>query len=129
MIKLNKDDQCGIKMNAEELVRRISRGENLHTEFKENVENPESLAKSIVCFANTDGGQIIVGVSRNGEIIGVKDLDYLERLVDDVAFKCEPPVTVVVETVEIEGKKIVLVINVRSGLALTFIPSLIGPSG
>jgi predicted HTH transcriptional regulator len=77
-------------MNAEELVRRISRGENLHTEFKENVENPESLAKSIVCFANTDGGQIIVRVSRNGEIIGVKDLDYLERLVDDVAFKCIP---------------------------------------
>jgi ATP-dependent DNA helicase RecG len=106
---------AGSKMNAEELVRRISRGENLHTEFKENVENPESLAKSIVCFANTDGGQIIVGVSRNGEIIGVKDLDYLERLVDDVAFNgCEPPVTVVVETVEVEGK-IVLVINVPKG--------------
>ncbi|PNV78552.1 MAG: transcriptional regulator, partial [Thermoproteota archaeon] len=40
-------------MNLEELVRRILRGEDLHTEFKETVENAESLAKSIVCFANT----------------------------------------------------------------------------
>ena len=102
-------------MNIEELVRRIQRGEDLHTEFKETVENAESLAKSIVCFANTDGGQIIIGVSKSGEIIGVKDLDFLERLIDDVAFsRCEPLVTVVVETVEVEGKT-VLVVNVPKG--------------
>ncbi|MGC9104600.1 MAG: helix-turn-helix domain-containing protein [Candidatus Methanodesulfokora sp.] len=103
--KLNKSNQRRDHVNLEELVRRILRGEDLHTEFKETVENAESLAKSIVCFANTDGGQIIIGVSRSGEIIGVKDLNSLERLIDDVAFsRCEPPVTVVVETVEVEGE-------------------------
>jgi ATP-dependent DNA helicase RecG len=92
-------------MNEEELRERIGRGEDIHTEFKEMLPVRGDLAKSIVCFANTDGGQIIVGVSNRGEIAGVENLDDAMKLADDVAFnRCEPPVTIIQETVKVEGR-------------------------
>ncbi|MFH0899665.1 MAG: RNA-binding domain-containing protein [Pseudomonadota bacterium] len=102
-------------MDPIELRERISRWENLHTDFKESVGSPDELAKDLVCFANTNGGQIIVGVADDRTIAGVVDRDPVHRQVDNVAFNnCEPPITVVQETVEIDGKTVV-VINVPKG--------------
>jgi len=102
-------------MNEFELKERIIKGEDLHTEFKEFLIDNENIAKSIVCFANTDGGQVIVGVNKNGDIVGVKDLDVLIRRIDDIAHnRCEPPITVIPETLSIDNKT-VLVINIPKG--------------
>jgi ATP-dependent DNA helicase RecG len=102
-------------MNEQELRERITKGEGLHTEFKEYFDDNEDIAKSIICFANTDGGQIIVGVSDNGEIVGVENIDELIRRIDDVAFnRCEPPVTIVQETLYINNKPI-LIVNIPKG--------------
>lgn len=102
-------------MNKAELRKRIEKGENLNTEFKGRLPDKESLAKSIVCLANTDGGQLIIGVAESGEISGVDDLDQTIRTVDDVAFnRCQPPITVIQETVKIEAKT-VLVVNIPKG--------------
>lgn len=102
-------------MNEFELKERIIKGEDLHTEFKEFLIDNENIAKSIVCFANTDGGQIIVGVNKDGDIVGVKDLDILIRRIDDIAHnRCEPPITVIPETLSIDNKT-VLVINIPKG--------------
>jgi ATP-dependent DNA helicase RecG len=103
-------------MNESELKERISQGENIHTEFKATLPDRESLAKSIVCFANTDGGQFIIGVADSGGIPGITDLDQTIRAIDDVAFnRCEPPITVVQETVKVEDKT-VLIINIPKGM-------------
>lgn len=102
-------------MDKLELPERILKGENLHTELKESIVNNEDIAKSIVCFANTDGGQIIVGVSDEGEIVGVENLDELIRRIDDVAYnRCELPITIIQETVSVD-EKTVLIINVPKG--------------
>jgi len=102
-------------MNELELRERILNGEDLHTEFKESFTDNKDIAKSIVCFANTDGGKIIVGVSKKGEIVGVENIDELLRRIDDVAYnRCEPPVTVLQETLTIKNKTI-LIINVPKG--------------
>ena len=102
-------------MDSEELVKRIERGEDLHTEFKEYPPGNEELAKEIVAFANTDGGQIIIGISDRGEIVGVSNPDEVLRKIDDVAYnRCEPPITVLPETVKV-GDKQVIIINVPKG--------------
>jgi len=102
-------------MNELELKERILKGEDLHTEFKESFSDNEDIAESVVCFANTDGGQVIAGVSDNGYTIGVENIDGLLRRIDDVAYnRCEPPVTIVQETLTIENKTI-LIINVPKG--------------
>ncbi|MBE0479198.1 putative DNA binding domain-containing protein [Candidatus Aerophobetes bacterium] len=102
-------------MNELELKERILKGEDLHTEFKESFSKNEDIAKSIICFANTDGGQLLVGVSDTGEIVGVKNIDELLRRIDDVSYnRCEPPITIVQETLSIENRT-VLIIHVPKG--------------
>ncbi|MHA1267976.1 MAG: RNA-binding domain-containing protein, partial [Candidatus Helarchaeota archaeon] len=102
-------------MNEIELLERIAKGEDYHTEFKEQLPDRNELAKQIVCFANTDGGQLIIGVNDSGEIIGIEDLDEKMCIVDDVAFnRCQPPISVLQESV-VSDNKTVLVINIPKG--------------
>lgn len=107
-------------MDKLELQERILKGENLHTEFKERLPDNESLAKSIVCFANADGGQLIIGVpdslrNDSGDTAGIDDPDEAARKIDDVAFnRCEPPISILSETVNADDG-IILVINIPKG--------------
>ncbi|OEU65863.1 MAG: hypothetical protein BA863_04100 [Desulfovibrio sp. S3730MH75] len=97
-------------MDKLKLQERISKWENLHTEFKEGLPDNETLAKAIVCFANADGGQLIIGISKSGDIVGVGDLDDAIRKIDDVAFhRCEPSVSILTETVGLDGASILIV--------------------
>ena len=102
-------------MDKLELQEKILKGENLHTELKESLPDNETLAKAIVCFANADGGQLIIGISNSGDIVGVGDLDEAIRKIDDVAFhRCEPPVSILTETVDIAGE-VVLIVSIPKG--------------
>ncbi len=102
-------------MTPEELRERILRWEDPHTDFKESVTNNVELAKDLVCFANSDGGQLVIGVAKDRRIVGVADTDALLLKVDDVAFNsCSPPVTVVPEIVNLDGRDVV-VLNVAKG--------------
>ena len=102
-------------MDITELRERILRWENLHTDFKERISSPDELAKDLVCFANTDGGQLIIGVAKDRAIKGVDDPDSVNRDVDNVAFNnCEPPITVVQEVLDDNGRKVV-VVNIPKG--------------
>ncbi|MBI2201843.1 MAG: putative DNA binding domain-containing protein [Armatimonadetes bacterium] len=97
-------------MQPNELQARIAKWENLHTDFKERIDSADELAKDIVCFANTDGGEVIIGVTQEGNIVGVTDADAVNRTVDSVAYNnCEPPVSVVQEVLDVGGRKAVVV--------------------
>ncbi len=102
-------------MNESELKQKIEKGEDFHTEFKENLGNKEKIIKEIVSFANTDGGQLIFGVTDTGDIPGVENVDESMRIIDDLAYqRCEPPITMVMETVKIDNKTI-LIANIPKG--------------
>lgn len=102
-------------MTPDELKARIQRWEDPHTDFKETVEHNGELAKDLVCFANSDGGQLVIGVAKDRSIVGVPDPDSLLLRVDDVAFnRCSPPLTVVPEIIELAGKSVV-VLNIPKG--------------
>jgi ATP-dependent DNA helicase RecG len=103
-------------MNLMELRERIARWEDLHTDFKEQLDSPDELAKDLVCFANTDGGQVIVGVANDRSIVGVHDSDTVNRMVDNVACNnCEPPISVIQEVLD-DGDKRIVVVNVPKGM-------------
>jgi ATP-dependent DNA helicase RecG len=96
-----------VSTTPDELRSRILQWEDPHTDFKETVEDfkemverNNELAKDLVCFANSDGGQLIIGVTKDRSIVGVHDTDALLLRVDDVAFnRCIPPITVIPETI------------------------------
>ncbi|HXF05103.1 MAG TPA: RNA-binding domain-containing protein [Blastocatellia bacterium] len=97
-------------MTLLELMERIRRGEDLHTEFKATDAHTDDIAAAMVAFANTDGGQLIFGVSDEGQIVGVKDPDRLMQRMDQIAYQnCEPPLTVLLETVSTPEGTVVVV--------------------
>ncbi|MBV9141974.1 MAG: ATP-binding protein [Pseudonocardiales bacterium] len=99
----------------DELRDRILRWEGPHTDFQEAVGHNSELAKDLVCFANSDGGQLVIGVAKDRSVLGISDTDQLLLKVDDVAFQsCSPPVTVVSEIVRLDGKDVV-VLNIPKG--------------
>jgi len=103
-------------MTPDELRERILHGAGHHADFKPG-KTPDrtELAKDIVCFANTDGGQLIFGVSDDGVVGGVEDVGALLARVEEIAFnRCRPPVTVVPEVLAVEGHDVV-VLNVAKG--------------
>lgn len=103
-------------MDRVELLRLVARGESPHVDFKAAFPSHRELAKDLVCFANTDGGRILFGVDDDGRMTGVPDVDDLMLKVDEVAHEhCEPPVTAVVETVDVSGGAAVVVVSVPKG--------------
>lgn len=53
--------------------------ESSNTEFKR--EYTESIRKAVVAFANTDGGCIYIGVEDDGTVVGVVDVDDVQKRV------------------------------------------------
>jgi len=97
-------------MNKIELLEIVKKGEDSYTEFKEEKVHSDNLAAEIVAFANTEGGNLIVGVSDEGEIIGVTNLDKEMQRIDNIcANNCEPTVYATIEKLVIDDKKILIV--------------------
>src|ERR1039458_7348498 len=102
-------------MNLAELRSRIQNWEDVHTEFKLQAVHPDDLAAAIVAFANSDGGQLIVGVSNERRVVGVTDLDKLRQYVENVALNnCVPPISISLETVT-HDPETVLVVTIPKG--------------
>ncbi len=91
--------------------------ESLTVEYKR--EYSETIKKSIIAFANTNGGSITIGIDDNGDIIGVNDSDLLIRQVtDSIREGIKPDVSLFTkcEHKELEGKDLVEII-VQKGTA------------
>ncbi len=92
----------------------IEKGEGVSLDFKQVINDPRKIAKSMVSFANTIGGILLVGVRDNGSIAGVKSEDELHMLDLASAFHCKPEVKYTVEEHLVEGK-LVLKVHVPEG--------------
>ena len=68
----------------------INQGEGARLDFKQTVNNYSKIAKSIVSFANTHGGILLVGVRDNGTIGGVSPEEYKFVLQHAIEFYCRP---------------------------------------
>ena len=97
-------------MTMEEIVH----GESKNVEFKETLpDKSEKYMKTIIAFANTQGGQLIVGVNDvTREVTGV-DMDsvfkIMDRITNAVSDSCTPQIVPDITFQTIEGKTIVVV--------------------
>ncbi len=72
----------------------LSQNEGKILEFKENTASLESIVKTIIAFANTAGGTLVIGIrDKTKEIIGVKDvLKEEERIANAVSDSISPQI-------------------------------------
>lgn len=91
--------------------------ESLKIEFKR--EYTEEIKKTVIAFANTDGGEIRIGVDDDGSVVGVSDVDsVMLKVTNSVRDSIKPDVTMFLlcESREVEGKPVVFV-DVQRGTA------------
>lgn len=92
----------------------IEGGESTTVEFKEDRDNGHTLVQSVVAFANSEGGTILLGVDDNGAVTGTDADEDQVRIEEWLHSRCDPPVPVDFDSVEIEEKEL-LVIDVPEG--------------
>jgi predicted HTH transcriptional regulator len=72
--------------------KEIFKGENQYQEFKQKLNQPEKIARTICGFANAKGGKLWVGIDDYKSVIGVdpeEEIFVLEKAAMDY---CQPPV-------------------------------------
>lgn len=88
--------------------------EGIDTEFKELDREkgtlPASISKEIVAFANTEGGELYIGIKDDGTVVGVKNTDDAMTRLSNVAHDTILPNImpfIQIRTIEMEGKDVV----------------------
>jgi hypothetical protein len=83
------DAEVVIKISEQDVEQMLLLGECETLEFREKIE-PVRLAKTIVAFANTRGGTIIVGVDDNHRAVGCNTKDMPETVTSVLRHRCDP---------------------------------------
>ena len=107
-------------MEASELIEITSRGEDSRTQFKQTVNNAESLAGDFVAFSNSKGGKILIGVNDVGEIVGLSNdnIRRINQLLSNTATNCvRPAINLDTENIAIASGQIVMVVTVLEGIS------------
>ena len=89
-------------MTTATIEQRLSEPEGKQLEFKRDLSSPKPLMKTLVAFANTAGGQLIIGVDDDGTVLGVDDpLDIEECLTSMIADAIHPRLLPNIELVSV----------------------------
>lgn len=104
-------------MTDDEILKIIARGEDSRHQFKADVVNAKSVGAELAAFANGLGGLLLIGVSDDGQVLGLSSSDVrrVNSLVASAASQnVRPPVTFTSENVLV-ANKVVIVISVPAG--------------
>jgi predicted HTH transcriptional regulator len=105
-------------MNEKKLMSLLKRHEGVKLDYKLqldlNCENgKKELAKDICAIANSRGGRgyLIIGVEdKTRKIVGIEKSSFTEEQIQQiVCSRCEPPIPIILETFNIEGKDIAVI--------------------
>jgi len=101
------------------LLELLSKEEGKTLEFKENVTSLEGIIKTIVAFANTAGGTLVIGVEdKTKKIVGLKDpLEDEMSLINKIHTSVFPALMPTVD-IQTHRKKSVIIVHV---------PYMVGP--
>jgi len=88
----------------------ILQGEHLHLDFKYNINDSRKIAKSLVAFANTEGGRLLIGVRDNGSIAGIKSDEELFMLEAAANMYSKPEIKFEAHEWQVDQKQVLEVI-------------------
>lgn len=96
------------------LYKLIQEGEHQQQDFKYCINDSKKIAKSLVAFANTNGGRLLIGVKDNGKIAGVKTDEEFYMVEAAAKIYSRPAIHFETQQWHVEGKTI-LEIKINPG--------------
>ncbi len=96
------------------IIDLIAFGENISLDFKEEINDPLKIAKTISAFSNTNGGVFLVGVKDNGNIKGIQTDEEQYMMEMAGSLYCQPEVKLKYLEHLIENKTVLEVIVSKS---------------
>lgn len=103
------------------LLKEIYQGESKTLEFKRELPKGDQLAKTLIAFANTSGGKLVIGVTDTREIIGVSGnvFELMDQVASQVHSQCLPTLlpSIYLETL---NNKTLLIIQVSRGSQMPY---------
>ncbi len=88
----------------------IAEGEHQQQDFKFEISDARKIAKTLVAFANTDGGRLLIGVKDNGRISGIRSEEEYYMIEAAASLYCKPEIPFISFHRLAEGKNILEVI-------------------
>jgi predicted HTH transcriptional regulator len=95
-----------MKTGGDYIKRLIAEGEGQQLDFKYHIASASKIAKTLVAFANTDGGRLLIGVKDNGNIIGVESDEEIFMIELAAESYCKPVVKVEMTDWKMDGKTV-----------------------
>lgn len=88
------------------LIKMIAEGEHQRQDFKYCINDSRKIARSMVAFANTDGGRLLLGVRDNGSVAGIQSDE--EYFMAEAAAKLysKPPINFKTQQWLVDGKTV-----------------------
>lgn len=94
---------------------RVAEHEGKTLDYKRDLSGPEGVLRTVVAFANSAGGRLVIGVVDDRSVVGVDDPVTAEmRLADLIADSIRPQLLPTIELITLDGRT-VLVANVPVG--------------
>jgi len=94
------------------LIKMIAEGEHQRQDFKYCINDSRKIARSMVAFANTDGGRLLLGIRDNGSVAGIQSDEEFYMAEAAAKLYSKPPINFQTIQWMIEGKS-VLEINIQ----------------
>jgi predicted HTH transcriptional regulator len=88
------------------LYKLIEEGEHQQQDFKFCINDSKKIAKSLVAFANTDGGRLLIGVKDNGKVVGISTDEEYYMVESAAKIYSNPPIGFTTKQWNSEGKTV-----------------------
>lgn len=92
----------------------IEEGEHQMLDFKFEISDSKKIARTLVAFANTDGGRLLIGVKDNGAISGIRSEEEKHMIQTASELYCIPNVNFQAKEWNINGKTVLEIIVPKS---------------
>ena len=94
-------------MNSSDIDVLLREGEGLRVEFKSSFDN--KVIETLVAFANTSGGSVLIGISDDRKVSGVTiNHESVQNWLNEIKNKTSPALVPVVESLEYNMKAVIV---------------------
>lgn len=103
-----------MKLNINPIFKLIAQGEHQQQDFKYCINDSRKIAKTLVAFANTDGGRLLIGVKDNGNIKGVQSEEEAYMVEAAANIYSKPKIKFTSQEWNVDGKMVLEILVEKS---------------